>query len=102
LVFSTRRITPSIVATVASLKSAQDVAEKILDSLGMRSKVDLQVVGNPAVAGISVPATVVPTGGMHNGKLYLFTDNIGNELEVFKVVFHELFHLGLNLFAMPE
>jgi hypothetical protein len=42
----------------------------------MRSKVDLHVVGNPVAAGISAPAGVMPTGGMHDGKLYLFTDNI--------------------------
>ncbi len=79
-----------------TLEAAQQTVDKVLDGLGMRGVVIPQVVRNPAAAGISDPGSVMPTGGTSNGQVYLFTDNIHDTAEAFKVIFHELFHLGLS------
>jgi hypothetical protein len=79
-----------------SLQATQQIAQKVLDALGLGSVVQFEVARNPAASGVSVPQGVVPTGGTSNGKVYAFSDNIADEAEAFKVVFHELFHLGLS------
>ena len=84
-----------------SAKDAQAAVDKVLDTLGLRSVVQIQVASNPAAVGVTVPQGVVPSGGTSNGKVYLFTDNIADTTEAFKVVFHELFHLGLSQ-SMPQ
>ncbi len=84
-----------------SVAHVQQIAQKILDSLGLGLVVQFQVERNPAAAGISVPQGVVPTGGTGNGQIYLFAPNLLNEVEVFSVVFHELFHLGLSQSSLP-
>lgn len=87
---------PVVPGSGVSVLQVQQIAQKVLDSLGLGSIVQFQVERNPAAAGISVPQGVVPTGGTSNGKVYAFSDNIANEAEAFKVIFHELFHLGLS------
>ncbi len=79
-----------------TLERAQEVADKILKSLGLGSVVQLQVTGKPSDVGLTAPAGIVPTGVTVDGKIYLFADNMGDDLTAFKVVFHELFHLGLS------
>ncbi len=69
------------------------LSEKVLDLLGVSSVVQLEIVRNPAALGIATPPGVVPSGGTGNGKVHLFTDNIADESECFRVIFHELFHL---------
>jgi hypothetical protein len=83
-------------ATGMSEQAVQDIADRVLESLGVAAVVQVQVSRNPTAAGLPVPAGVVPTGGTSNGKVYLFADHIADATEAFKVVFHELFHLGLS------
>lgn len=85
-----------------TLQEAKDTTDRILDGLGMRDVVFPHVVRNPAAAGIADPGAVMPTGGTRSGKVYVFADNISDTAEVFKVVFHELFHLGLSQSVKPS
>ena len=85
-----------------TLQAAQQATDKVLDGLGMRGVVVPKVFRNTAAAGISDPGSVMPTGGTSNGEVYLFTDNIHDEADAFKVVFHELFHLGLSQSVKPQ
>ena len=85
-----------------TLQAAQQATDKVLDGLGMRGVVVPKVFRNTAAAGISDPGSVMPTGGTSNGEVFLFTDNIHDEADAFKVVFHELFHLGLSQSVKPQ
>ena len=67
----------------ASVTPVQQIAQKVLDSLGLGSIVQFQVERNPAAAGIPVPQGIVPTGGTSKGKVYAFSDNIAVEADAF-------------------
>jgi pimeloyl-ACP methyl ester carboxylesterase len=80
-----------------SVERTQEIANSIYDDLGIGAESRAQSFGNPVEAGFGrIPAGVVPTGGTSNGKVYLFAENMADELAVFRTVFHELFHLGLS------
>lgn len=85
-----------------SLEVAERAVQKVLEGLGMSGAIQAQVGRNPSVFGMVVPAGVVPSGGVLDGKLYVFADNLADELDAFRVVFHELFHLGLSQSVLPE
>lgn len=93
VVFSTVAAKP---AQGVSVQRVQQIANRVLDDLGIGSVAELQTVGDPGEAGFRVPASVVPQGATRNGKIYLFANNISDDVEAFKVVVHELFHLGLS------
>ncbi|MBX9959490.1 MAG: hypothetical protein K2Y15_05080 [Burkholderiaceae bacterium] len=58
----------------------------------------IEVVANPAVAGIAVGPTIRPMGGtLPDGRILLFADNIGSVIDVHQTVFHELFHRGAKV-----
>ncbi|MFN7153809.1 MAG: PLxRFG domain-containing protein [Acidovorax sp.] len=92
-VFSTVTQKPAKGLTV---QRTQDIADRVTNHLGIGPVAGLQVFGKPGEAGFVVPASVVPQGATRNGKVYLFAANISDEVEAFKVVVHELFHLGLS------
>lgn len=92
-VFSTVTQKPAKGLTV---QRTQDIADRVTNHLGIGPVAGLQVFGEPGEAGFVVPASVVPQGATRNGKVYLFAANISDEVEAFKVVVHELFHLGLS------
>lgn len=80
-----------------SVKKVQELAQQALARLGLGDLVNITVVANPQAVGMTAPDGVVPAGVLgSDGKVYLFADNLANELDVFKTVFHELFHLGLS------
>lgn len=89
-------------ATGVTLDTVNQIAEKVLAGLGMAGQVNVEAFSTPADAGIVVPPSVVPSGGVNRGRLYVFAKNLADELDAFKVVFHELFHLGLSQSVMPE
>lgn len=71
-----------------SVQQTQDIAQKVLDSLGMGGEVRVQVESNPAAAGLNVPAGVVPTGGTSNWQHKRHLDRMRNDLAAIKTVFH--------------
>jgi len=80
----------------------QGLVDKALDGLGMRGMVAPQIAQSPGVVGLVAPPGTVATGGVYRGELYLFLEGIRDEVEGFRVVFHELFHLGLSQSIQPE
>ena len=76
-------------------QQARDIADKVLKGLGMRGTVTPTIMKNPTAADLVAPESM-PSGGVSNGRLYLFLEGIRDEVEGFRVVFHELFHLGLS------
>lgn len=74
-----------------------DIVKQVLGALGITDAVDIQVVGNPVDVGITEPGASNAYGlTTSNGRVILFADNIVSDLEAFKTIFHELFHLGLS------
>ena len=101
VVFS-QSLTPVAPGQGVSRQEAEEVVEKALDALGMRGVVTPQVVQNTLSAGLgATPPEVVPSGGNARGQVYLFLDGIADQAEAFRVVFHELFHLGLSQSVKP-
>lgn len=94
--------TPAAAGRGIPLQLAKDVTDKVLDGLGLRGLIAPNVFRNTTEAGISDPASIMPTGGTSAGKIYVFSDNVVDAAEVFKVVFHELFHLGLSQSKLPK
>lgn len=92
-VFSTASAKP---AKSMSVQEVQAIADRILEDLGVGAKVRLQTFGKASESGLRVPPAVVPMGATSNGKVYLFAESLGDPLEVFRVVVHEVFHLGLS------
>ncbi|WP_314972826.1 PLxRFG domain-containing protein [Comamonas testosteroni] len=92
-VFSTASAKP---AKSMSVQEVQAIADRILEDLGIGAKVRLQTFGKASESGLRVPPAVVPMGATSNGKVYLFAESLGDPLEVFRVVVHEVFHLGLS------
>ncbi|MGV0983394.1 MAG: hypothetical protein ACOYB2_02495 [Limnohabitans sp.] len=98
---STQHPAPSAPGKGISAKEAQDAVNQTLAGLGLDGVVSVNVEDNPGVLGFTTAPGVVPSGGSHNGKIYVFTDNISDVTEVFDVVLHELFHKGLSRSVKP-
>lgn len=80
-----------------STQQAQKIAQKLLDKLGLAGRVRIETVGKPADVGLVPPQGVNPTGvTLSSGRIVLFSDALASDLEVLRVAFHELFHLGLS------
>ncbi|WP_167009250.1 PLxRFG domain-containing protein [Comamonas sp. Tr-654] len=92
-VFSTASAKP---AKSMSVQEVQAIADRILEDLGVGAKVRLQTFGKASESGLRVPPSVIPMGATSNGKVYLFAESLSDPLEVFRVVVHEVFHLGLS------
>lgn len=78
-------------------KRALEIVQQVLRSLGITDAVDIKVVGKPEDVGITNPGAAGAYGvTLGNGKIVLFADNLTSDIEAFKTIFHELFHLGLS------
>ena len=64
---------------------------------GVRNPPVIRIVANPEAIGLRAPVDTVPSGVvLANGDIYVFQSGIGTALDVDMVVFHELFHKGLQ------
>lgn len=64
---------------------------------GMKNAPTVRVVASPEAIGLRSPVDTVPSGvTMTNGDIYVFQSGIGSVLDVDLVVFHEVFHKGLQ------
>jgi hypothetical protein len=95
-VFRSDRTQATAPATGISAKEAQEAVNKTLAGIGLDGVVSVNVGNNPGVFGFTTAPGVMPSGGSSGGKIYVFTDNISDVTDVFNVVLHELFHMGLS------
>ena len=80
-----------------TLERAKQIVQKVLDRLGIAGVVNIETYRNPTEAGLTPPDGIVPAGvTLEDGRILLFSDAIATDVDVFKTVFHELFHLGLS------
>jgi len=64
---------------------------------GMKNAPNVRVVANPEAIGLRSPVDTVPSGvTLANGDVYVFQSGVGSPIDVDMVVFHELFHKGLQ------
>jgi hypothetical protein len=77
---------------VASISQAVNTVNK-----ASRYALPITIVNSPADIGVTVPGGEHPPGAFHNGRIYLFSDNLTSTSDVYFTLFHELFHLGLTL-----
>ena len=76
-------------------ESLQSLVGEVLSSAPKAPEVE--VVDNlESVLGDRTPAGITPKGGVVNGRVYLFRDNIESPLDAIKTIWHELFHHGLR------
>lgn len=79
------------------LERVQQIVQQVLGKLGIADVVRVEAFRNPTDANLTTPDGVVPAGvTLNGGRILLFADNIGSEIDVFRTLFHELFHLGLS------
>ncbi len=79
-----------------SLDAIQKAAQTAVK--GVPNAPDIEVVANPAAAGITVAPGVSPMGGtLPDGRILLFADQISSVIDVHQTVFHELFHRGAKV-----
>lgn len=79
------------------LERVQQIVNKVLQSLGAPNGLQIQVVGKPSDVGITGSGYANAYGVTTNdGQILLFSDNLTSDIEAFKTIFHELFHLGLS------
>lgn len=65
---------------------------------GIRGAPPVEVTARPADVGLQVPAGSVGYGvTLRSGDIYVFQSAMGSDLDVFKTVFHELFHRGVRV-----
>lgn len=65
---------------------------------GIRGAPPVKVTARPADIGLKVPAGSVGYGvTLRSGDIYVFQSAMGSDLDVFKTVFHELFHRGVRV-----
>lgn len=83
-------------AKSVSMEKAQEVADKALSGLGLNGVVSIRTFSKASDAGIAAPEGVIPMGTTVDGRIFLFAENLADELAVFRTVFHEVFHLGLS------
>jgi hypothetical protein len=63
----------------------------------MQNAPTVRVVASPESIGLRAPVNTVPSGvTLANGDIYVFQSGIGSALDVDMVVFHEVFHKGLQ------
>lgn len=65
---------------------------------GIRGAPPVEVTARPGDIGLRVPAGSVGYGvTLRSGDIYVFQSAMGSDLDVFKTVFHELFHRGVRV-----
>nr|MBP6457160.1 hypothetical protein [Pseudoxanthomonas sp.] len=65
---------------------------------GIRGAPPVEVTARPGDIGLKVPAGSVGYGvTLRSGDIYVFQSAMGSDLDVFKTVFHELFHRGVRV-----
>lgn len=79
---------PEQPAQSVSVEKAQEVADKALSSLGLNGVVSIRAFSKASDAGITTPDKVVPMGATSDGRIFLFAENLADELTVFRAVFH--------------
>ena len=93
---------PAMFSSIRSAKSAQpklsqDAVEQAVSAALNRvvGAPRVQVAVSTAAAGITPPAGVVPKGvTLPDGSVFVFADGAESVVDVYKTVFHELFHRG--------
>ena len=82
-----------------SAQQVQQTVDRVLDGLGARAELHDAIEVAPdvgVIAGASLPAGTVPSGGTLGGRIYLFRNGLRDEAETLATIFHEIFHLGLS------
>ena len=70
---------------------------------GIRGAPPVETVGSPADIGLVVPPATVPYGiTLRSGDVYVFQSAMGSDLDVFRTVFHELFHRGVRVLVPKD
>ena len=65
---------------------------------GIRGAPPVEVTARPGDIGLKVPAGSVGYGvTLRSGDIYVFQSAMGSDLDVFRTVFHELFHRGVRV-----
>jgi hypothetical protein len=83
-----------------SKERIQAVVDAALASIHSAPRVE--VFSDPAAAGLNVPPEVVVSGAtLPDGRIQVFQSGIGSELDVQRVLFHELFHKGVRNVLSP-
>jgi hypothetical protein len=96
-VFSARDSAPAAKLPLARIE--QIVKEATAKIAGL---VPVRVVASPESIGLTVAPDVVASGvTMPNGDVYVFQSGVGSVLDVQRVVFHEVFHRGLQNSMAP-
>ena len=63
----------------------------------------IEVFATPAEAGLSAPSDVVVSGAVTaDGRIYVFQSGVSSVIDVQRVIFHELFHKGLQNSMLGE
>lgn len=92
--FSSADSTPP--AKPLSLNRVNQLVQEALS--GIRGAPPVEVTARPADVGLKVPAGSVGYGvTLRSGDIYVFQSAMGSDLDVFKTVFHELFHRGVRV-----
>lgn len=79
-----------------SLNRVNQLVQEALS--GIRGAPPVEVTARPADVGLKVPAGSVGYGvTLRSGDMYVFQSAMGSDLDVFKTVFHELFHRGVRV-----
>lgn len=93
-IYSSADSTPP--AKPLSLDRVNQLVQEALS--GIRGSPPVEVTARPADIGLKVPAGSVGYGvTLRSGDIYVFQSAMGSDLDVFKTVFHELFHRGVRV-----
>ncbi len=89
---------------VQGSKASPTAISKAVDTVQKASRyaLPITIVNSPADIGVSVPGGEHPPGAFHDGRIYLFSDNLTSTADVYFTLFHELFHLGLSKTIDPK
>lgn len=77
-------------------EQVQELADGVLKSVGLGAIVRIEVERNLADFGIEAPAGFMQTNFTRNRQFGMVAENLANELDVFRTVFHVLLHCRLQ------
>lgn len=80
-------------------KPTPEQVQRLVDKVQQVAKqaIPVTVAGSPSdVVGVEVPIGAKPSGALIDGRIYLFSDNLGSIGDAYVTLFHEIFHLGLQ------
>ncbi|MCM2342805.1 strawberry notch C-terminal domain-containing protein, partial [Rhodoferax sp.] len=79
-----------------SLNRVNQLVQEALS--GIRGAPPVEVTARPGDIGLRVPAGSVGYGvTLRSGDIYVFQSAMGSDMDVFRTVFHELFHRGVRV-----